>query len=105
MRPAASEAGMSVKIGSSAGMPMTFFTLIHQYSMPNENCGTGSKTMPAVQLVDVSGLRSGLPPSLVVNCALQSRKLPVDGQRAGSGQLPPVGPKRGGCARAIDEGG
>src|SRR5438105_15927929 len=72
--------------------------------MPNENMGVGSNTAPIVQLVERSGLRAGLPPSLVVNCALQSRKLPVDGQRSGSVQLPPVAPKIAGWSSSISVG-
>ena len=44
-----------------------FFRSTDHRSTPNEMLGVGSRTMPTVRLSDSSGLRFGLPPSVIGN--------------------------------------
>src|SRR5262247_2866839 len=70
-------------------LTMVSLRLILKASSASDVLLVGASTMPSVALVDVSGLRSGLPPLMVVNCVEQSVRLPVTGQRIGS--LVPAG--------------
>src|SRR6266853_3044327 len=63
---------------------IVFFKLTCHQSSAKEALLIGSNTMPSVLLVEVSGLRSGLPPTVIGNWVWQSFTLPVVLQRAGS---------------------
>src|SRR5258708_28878413 len=60
---------------ASGAMPkmIVFFRLTCHQSSEKEALFIGSNTMPSVLLVEVSGLRSGLPPTVIGNWGPQSR--------------------------------
>src|SRR6266851_7381459 len=60
---------------ASGAMPkmIVFFRLTCHQSSEKEALVIGSNTMPSVLLVEVSGLRSGLPPTVIGNWVPQSR--------------------------------
>src|SRR2546427_12724074 len=61
-------------------MIVSFRSTDHQ-SSAIEVLFTGSKTAPRVRLVEISGLRSGWPPTVIANWVRQSFGSPVLGQR------------------------
>src|SRR5258706_13705414 len=76
-------------VDAATPLTMVSFRLMRKASIARDVPEVGASTRPSVALVDFSGLRSVLPPLMVVNCVEQSVRLPVTGQRIGS--LVPAG--------------